>query len=417
MKEDFLHFVWQYQLYNNDNNSQNLEIKHPGYYNSHEGPDYLHAKIMQDGIEWNGHVEIHLKSSDWLRHNHINNSHYQSIILHVVYENDVELHLPCPTLVLKDKIHKNIHDQYINWIQNIHDIPCAHSGLKDISKIYRIQWIDRLIVDRCDMKYNEWLSTYHQVQNNWKQMIWIKVAESFGMKYNNVGFRHLAMNVDVGNLEKLDADIEMIEAYLFGVSGLIPQESRDDYVQKIENNYAFIQTKFPQNTDIKIPWNFLRMRPANFPTIRIAQLAKFICTITPFPQQLLSTKLQVKDWEKLLNIEVSEYWKSHYTFGKESRTVSKKLGKTAIDAIIINAIIPLHYFHGKIFNEPTSISHAFHLLQQVKPESNSIIERWQKFEHFPENAYDSQSYIHLYNHYCTKKKCASCLFGQKILIK
>lgn len=416
MNEEFLHFVWQYQLFSLQDNLD-IKILHPGYHNAHEGPDFLHAKVVIDDIEWNGHIEIHIKSSDWKKHNHDDNDHYKNVILHVVLEEDMKLDMNFHTICLQGKIHPDINDQYSFWLQNNYDIPCSDSGLKDINELYRISWVDRLIVERCDAKYSDWMDTFRQVQNNWRQMIWVKVSESFGMKYNNIGFRHLAMNIDINVLDRLDHSLEMIEAYLYGVSGLLPEDIQDDYSEQLRMNYSFIQQKFQSDFHIKMPWNFLRMRPANFPTIRISQLARMLHLFTQFPQNLMSKNLSISDIENMMNVEASTYWTEHYTFGKKSTTTIKKLGQKAIHNIIINAVIPLHYFHGKTFNDHSSVAHAFQLLQELKPEKNSIIDRWIVNNHKPSNAYESQSYIHLYNNYCVKKRCASCQFGQKLLME
>lgn len=415
MSEEFLHFIWQFQLFDWPEVMKDFKVTHPGFHNQHEGPDFLHAKLVYNNIEWNGHVEIHLLSSDWLKHKHDQNEHYKNIILHVVYDDDRNLELDCPTLVLKNQIHKDIQSMYEDWQWNKNKIPCAYSGIQQIEDLHKISWIDRLIIERCDEKFKDWLALYHQVQKDWLQMVWIKVAESFGMKYNNLGFKHLALNIPVKNIDKINHQLPALEAYFFYVSGLIPDNVDDAYISNLRSQQSYLASRFPLTHPAKMQWNFLRMRPPNFPTIRMAQLAHLMSKSSRVLQDLMSKKNNLQQLKHILDVEVSDYWKEHYTFSKKTSYKTKKLGDTAIKSIIVNAVIPLHYFYGKLHDDRDSISHAFRLLQEIEPEKNSIIDQWNALNHFPKNAYETQAYIHLYNNYCLPRHCAKCYFGQKIL--
>ncbi len=429
MREDLLHFVWRTRRFDfqqlTTTEGAAINIQHFGEHNTHAGPDFHNAKIQIGETLWAGNVEMHLKSSDWNRHKHSNDRAYDNVILHVVLEEDEPIfrdrapnslresgeRIPC--LELKKRIDNKLSKTYLKLLHSEHWIPCQHHFF-EVSDLKKTLWLDRLLVERLEVKTQAIANRLEQNKNHWEETFYQFLARNFGVKVNNDAFEQLARATPLIHLSKHKNDLFQIEAMLFGQSGLLEKEFEDDYPNHLKKEYQFLKTKYQLEPIAAVNWKFLRLRPANFPTIRIAQFARLIYQSAGLFSKILEIK-SVEEVEKLFKLELSDYWKTHYTFDKESPQKSKKLGKTAIHLFIINTIAPFLFLYGKWKKEESFKDKALELLEQLKPEKNSIINGWKDLGLEPESANQTQSLLQLKNEYCNKKRCLECQIGAAIL--
>lgn len=421
MKEEFLHFVWQ-NLYFSQENLQNtlgesLKIVDTGKYNPNEGADFENAIILINGKSYKGHVEIHLKSSDWLKHKHEQNPKYQNIILHVVWENDIAPtnNMPTCVLELKGRVNSTLLQNYKRLITNRNFVPCSNL-LANVENIFVLATWDKVLVERLERKSEKvrrlWLAT----QQDWQETTYRLLAESFGFKINALAFQKLSWQTPLKIFLKHQDNLLQIEAILFGQAGLLHENFQDEYAQTLQKEYRFLQHKYNLQPIQTQEWNFLRLRPANFPTIRLAQFAQILHK----NHNLFSSLLYAEDLaalQKVFEIKVSDYWQKHYHFGKASKRLNYRLGESSFHGLVINTIVPLHFCYGKLYQKPEYIDKAISFLEQLPVEENHIVEEWKKLGMHPCSAADSQALLELYHNFCTPKRCLSCTIGNTILHK
>lgn len=426
MNEFFLHYVWQYQkmcthvLYTTQ--GQPLRVIRPGWPNSHAGPDFLEAHLMIDNIAWVGHVEVHFSSSDWSAHQHSNDPAYDSVILHVVWEQKSEISykngIPIPTLELKSITPSELIGRYISLTTNPTSIACQ-GNWSSVDSIYKQQAIDRACIARLEKKIEEIASLFQASENNWEETAYQWWGGAFGFKLNKSSFLHLTEIIPLTILQKQRGNSLQIEATLFGMAGLIPAENTGDsseYVQQMREEFAFIQRKFNW-TERKmgaVSWQFARTRPGNFPTIRLAQFAQFVQKTIHISSQTLAVS-SIKEAVEWLAVEQSMYWQRHYTWEHAAKKRMQGMGQDSIYLLIINAIVPYQFFYGHYFDLPEVMDNALHLLSLLPPENNTMIQKWKELELKPKDAYESQGLMGLYTHLCQQKKCLECPVGQQII--
>ncbi len=421
MKEALLHYVWRLQRFDikdlKTTQGQSIQIQIKGDHNDHAGPDFTNARIKIDDTIWAGNVEMHLKSSDWLAHNHQSDSAYENVILHVVLDEDKIIQrkdgtrIPC--LELKKRIPSKLSKLYEKFIHNEYWIPCQHHfyQVKEMTKIF---WLDRLLVERLESKTTYIEKLLEQNTNNWEATFYQTLARNFGVKVNMEPFERLAHSLPLSILGKHKSNLFQIEALLFGQSGLLDDELEDDYPRRLQKEFKFLQKKYQLTPIEKISWKFLRMRPANFPTIRIAQFAQLVFQSVHLFSKVLAAQ-NVKEIENMFDLKLSNYWQTHYVFDKESVKRKKSLGKNAIHLFVINSIAPIIFLYGKMKDNDEYKEKAFQLLEEVPAEKNNTITKWNELGMTPESAYQSQALLQLKNEYCTKKRCLSCAVGNGIL--
>ncbi len=420
MNEEFLWYLWQYRLFNNESFTTSglpLEIVHPGQHNLDAGPDFTNARIRIGDTLWAGNVEIHTKSSDWYNHNHQNDMAFANIILHVVYEHDREIydinHRPVATFELKNKFQERIYKKYFYYLNNKNRIPCE-KDFPGLNPIILKSWTERLFVERLERKSLEILHLYDHNKMNFEETLYQFIAGNFGFKLNEEPFRLLARMLPLHILGKHQNSLFQTEALLFGVAGLLTSHGEDDYSKQLQKESDFLRTKYSLTKLDGHLWKFLRSRPANFPTIRISQFA----TLIQKPGNLFSKIIEARKIEnlaELFEVEATEYWKSHYLFGKTAPTSSKKLGIESIHNILINSVVRFLFFYGKMKSEPEYQDRAIDLMLLIPAESNHIIKSWEKLGVKVENAFESQALIELMNSYCKQKKCLKCGVGLVLL--
>ncbi len=420
LSEKLLQFIWQFRRYNlqglQTDDGQDLVIIHPGKVNTHQGPDFSEAKIKIDNTTWIGNVEIHLKSSHWHSHAHTNDVHYNNIILHVVWENDTPIYdksgNAIPTLVLQHLVSKIMMTHYQKLMEQKHDIPCGEC-LPALSDLSWLAWKERMAAERLTAKATICIAYFNQAQQHWEDTCWWFIARSFGMKTNALPFEQMARTLPVTLLYKHKNQLHQLEALLMGQCRLLEGNFTDDYAVMLQKEYRFLAIKYGLKPIAK-PALFLRMRPANFPTIRLAQLAALI-------HQSVHLFSKIKDAEnptaieKLLNVSANDYWHYHYKFDEATPFKEKTTGHQLLEHIIINAAAPLLYAYGMYQSDDHYKQKAMQWLLQTKPEVNTITKQWAAKKISIKNALESQALIHLFNQYCHEKKCLSCAVGMKIL--
>ncbi|MDX1629002.1 MAG: DUF2851 family protein [Fulvivirga sp.] len=423
MSEAFLHYIWKYQYFNKEaletDSGESVQIFKPGYYNTDSGPDFKEATVLIGQIEWRGHVEIHYRASDWIAHAHHKDRAYNNTVLHVVWENDKEVKRQdgslLPTITLKGRVLCDLQDNYERLIENPQTVACRNQ-LGDQRDIVKLSMMDKVVLERLQRKSTYATDLYHRNMQDWEKTAFQLMAQSFGFKKNNEPFLNLAQSIPFKVLKKHADQMMQIEAILFGQSGFLdPTLQHDDpYHDELKKEYDFLRKKY--NLERKVEahhWKFLRMRPANFPTLRIAQLAAFIRSSPNLFSVFL--ECQVEEIVEKLRSDTTDYWKSHFRFGKRSNRKVSRLGKKSAESICINTVAPLLVAYSKSIDDERFLNKALDLLQKLPSEKNSIVHRMERVGFTSANAFDSQGIIELHNNYCLQKRCLSCNIGNAIV--
>ncbi|MEZ5197498.1 MAG: DUF2851 family protein [Bacteroidales bacterium] len=398
MTEEFLSYLWKFSLYDKNiplSSGESFHVINPGSINTDADPDFFLAKIRIGETLWAGNIEIHVKSSDWIRHEHQKDDAYDNIILHVVYENDISIKRKdgkeIPVFELKDHFPEALYAKYLDFITNLNWIPCE-KVLYQVNRFVINNWIDRVLVERLEHKAAEIEKQYACNGNNWEETFYQFLCRNFGFKVNSVPFELLAKSLPLKYLGRHKENKLQIEAMLFGQAGLLSGKFNDEYPEKLLKEYQFLSKKYNlKPIDIHL-WRLLRLRPVNFPTIRLAQFADLVFKSS----HLFSKILQTETLDQLtadFNVGVSEYWQAHYIFDKPSAKKKKELGKSAINLIIINTIIPFLFVYGTTRNNPKIVDRSLKFLDQIPGESNAIISRWKLLGMNVQTAFYTQALI------------------------
>ena len=419
MQEALLHYIWKSELFEQteytSDTGEIIEIIYPGQHNSDAGPDFTNARIKINETIWAGNVEIHVKASDWQIHRHQENPAYDNTILHVVDEVDGECitssgrKVPTITLNFNHSILKKYHQLMLSD----HEIRCAESLPRlDLSLIPF--WLSALAVERLQQKTQSVRELLQQEENSWEETFYIHLARSFGLKTNSLPFEMLAKSTPLKIVAKHANSLFQLEALFFGQAGFLSGETEDDYQQKLHDEYVYLQKMHQLKSLGKHIWKFMRLRPSNFPTLRIAEF----CALIHHSRGLFSRIIECEDIQELhelLDGEVSEYWKQHYVFGKSTKEQRKALGKNAKDLLIINSIIPFTFVFGDYKNNEALKEKALRFLEAIAAEKNHIINEWSDLRVPARHAADSQALIHLKQNYCIEGSCLDCQIGNLIL--
>ncbi|WP_378183471.1 DUF2851 family protein [Aquimarina sp. SS2-1] len=423
MNEELLHYVWKYEKFNFSNlkttSSLPVVLQRVGDHNEmHSGPDFFNAQIIIDDQKWAGNVEIHIRASDWYTHHHENDPAYNNVILHVVWEDDMEIfrkdNSVIPTLQLKDYVDETILYRYQKLFRNQDRrwIQCE-TQLSEVSNFTIFNWQERLYLERLEQKSKLITELLQKSSNNWEAVLFKLLTKNFGLKVNGDAFLSLADSFDFSIVRKCRADLEYLEALFYGQAGLLDDQSDKQYVQELLKKYNFLTNKFNLTNYGVLPFHFFRLRPSNFPTIRISQLANIYHKNEQLFSKIIATDNLIEFYQ-LFNISASDFWNTHYTFNKESLGKSKKLTKAFIHLILINTIIPLKFMYAKSQGRYIS-EEIFGLLSQLPPEKNTITDRYASYGVTIEDALHSQSMIQLKKNYCDKKACLKCAIGNYLL--
>jgi hypothetical protein len=420
MKEDFLHYVWQYKKFAFTNlqtvTAQELTIIHSGYYIQQAGPDFFNAQVIIDNQKWAGNIEIHLKSSDWYVHHHETDANYDNVILHVVWEHDTDVfrknNTVVPVLELKQHVSKEVLQHYNQLFAQKTWINCENQ-LNTVDNFTISNWIERLFFERLEKKANEVEILLQQNTFDWEATFFQLLAKSFGLNTNGEAFLKISLLIPYSVIKKERIEVENIEALFFGSAGLLAEENEDLYFTDLKKRWNYLKHKHQLEINFFQPVQFFKHRPDNFPTIRLAQLAGLVVKQQQL-FELIIDAVSTKEIYHFFDCNVSDYWKSHYVFDKPHLKKNKKLSKNFIDLLILNCILPIKFAFGHS-NGNINPEALIALASEIDAEKNTIIEKFNQFELVSRNSYHSQAVLQLKKEYCNTNKCLHCAIGQKLI--
>jgi hypothetical protein len=418
MKEDFVQTVWKYQLFNTNNlvstSGKKIEIIHPGFSHINAGPDFLSAKILIDGMLWAGNVEIHTHSSEWYAHHHHKDPAYNNVILHVVYIDDAnkcltENELELNTLVLKEYIEERTLVAYERLASDMRVLPCK-SWWNKIDKSIVENWLIRLCIERLMQKCEQLKERLKILQNHWDQLFFELLARQLGFHVNAEPMERLARSIKVEYLQKLADQPLSIEALLFGQAGMLNRNFTDEYPKALQKEYQYLKKKYSLVPMELSTWKFSRLRPSNFPSIRIAQLASIIRNKPRFFSEILSIK-ELSTLNNYFEVELPEYWNTHFSFDKESTWRIKQIGDDSIDKLILNTICLVWLLYGDVKDDEEYKIKCLQAMERLKAENNRYTQQFDDCHYSLESSIQSQGQRFLWENYCDHKKCLTCSIG------
>jgi len=419
MQEDFLHYIWQYQKVTTSRvktvQGNKLQVISTGELNTNSGPDFYNSRIVIGDQEWVGTVEIHLKASDWFVHKHQDDSAYNNVILHVVWENDVAVfdmnENMLETLVLKNIVDEKLLLNYKSLLLKKNWINCENK-IHTIDGLTLSFWKEKLLVQRLQRKTSELQKELVRLENDWEALLYQMLAKNFGLKINASEFQMLAQNISFGVFKKELSNQLSLEALLYGQSNLLEKSMQGPYYQSLQKEYLYLKQKY-QLQDSLVKLQFFRLRPSSFPTIRLSQFSVLYYNQKSLFSKVMSAKTISVIYE-LFSGSASEYWDEHYVFGKRSVKRKKKLSKSFVDLLVLNTIIPLKFMQAKNIGQE-NFEELLQLYKSINPEKNSTLTKFKELELKLTSSVDSQSLIELKTEYCNKHKCLYCEIGNKLL--
>ena len=423
MREDFLHYIWKYKKFNFNNlqtiDNESIEIIEIGQHNQNSGPDFFNAQLRISNQLWAGNVEIHLKSSDWFLHNHETDSAYDNVILHVVWEHDSEVfrkdNSKIPTLVLKGYVTQEVTENYQKLMsKNSKWINCEND-LKAVDDFTINNWMERVFFERLERKSNDIEILLKASSNNWEAVLYKMLTRSFGLKVNSESFLSLANSIDFSIVRKLRTNLLNLEALFFGQAGLLEDNLQEAYYLDLKNEYNFLQQKFGLSNTNVIPFQYFRLRPSNFPTIRLSQLANLYHQNSQLFSKIIEIT-RIEEFYNLFRVETSEFWQTHYTFAKESKRLKKYISNSFIDLLVINTVVPIKFSYAKYLGKSIE-GDIIDLISSIASEKNRVVEKFNQLKPVSNSALFSQGIIQLKSEYCDKNKCLQCAIGSDILTR
>ncbi|MFZ9074353.1 MAG: DUF2851 family protein [Flavobacteriaceae bacterium] len=420
MQESLLHYIWRYQKFSKRplRSLEGKEIKpiHVGNPNSRGGPDFLEVQLYLDGLLWNGAVELHLLASDWYRHGHHLDPQYDSVILHVVWQHDTDVSYAhggiIPALQLSDYVSSETIEKYQRLFQKKPQFLACESSIQNFSTFKWKHYLDRLFVERMEMRIEEIKMLLSSFKNDWEAVLFVLLFKVFGLNSNGSAFYEAALQTPFHCVRKLQGKLTDIEALFLGQAGLLDGKAVDGYHKELKQHYAYLKTKFKLSyANQKV--QFARLRPSNFPTIRLVQLAALYCKNANLFQELLH-HIHLDQSYEVLKSSTSLYWKNHYNFGAISTVREKKISRSFFNLIAINTLLPLRFDYSRYLGK-SGEEELFLWAQQLPEEQNSIVKRFKSFSVPNYNAANSQGLLHLYKNYCEKRRCLHCNVGYHLM--
>ena len=423
MQEDFLHYIWNFKKFNFRNattvDGQPVVIINGGTANLNAGPDFFNAKIQIGDQMWAGNVEIHVRSADWYSHQHETDPSYDNVVLHVVWEDNMEIfrkdNSVIPTLELKNLVTKNTMGNYRELLlaPNAKWINCETEfyGFDDFEVG---NWLERMYLEKLEQREKGIKELLEKSENNWEAVLFALLARGFGLKVNGDAFLSMAQSLDFSTVQKCRSAPVQIEALFLGQSGLLDKNNEDGYFQELKKEYNYLKRKYRfNNSGVERP-KYFRLRPENFPNIRLSQLAALYSTIPHLFSKIIGAKSR-EELQDIFRIETSAYWCSHYNFGKQHSARHKKLSAEFIDLLIINVIVPLQFSYFRTVGRENT-QDLLNLMREIKAEKNSVIEKYNLLRpNTAVNALYSQGLLHLKKEYCDRNFCLKCSLGTKLI--
>ncbi|MFD0798106.1 DUF2851 family protein [Maribacter chungangensis] len=422
MKEDLLHYIWKYKKYPvariRTTKGHGIVVQASGTHNQLSGPDFFNAKLIIDEQLWAGNVEIHIKSSDWYAHNHEMDTNYDNVILHVVWEDDVAVFRldgsEVPTLELKNYISDDLLANYKKLVQQRPNrfINCG-TDITAISSFSFDNWKERLYFERLERKSEIVVKLLEESNNDWEKVLFIMLLKNFGSKINGDFFFDLGLSIDFSMIRKLKNKPLELEALLFGLSGLLEDDQQPNtYKQELRQTYDYLCRKYELDATVLSKPRFFKLRPSNFPTIRLSQFAQLYAAESSLFNKAIQA--ETADFYSLFVVPTSTFWETHFTFNKTSKKSVKRTTKKFIDLLVVNTILPLKFCYLR--HQGISLDDSFTKpVADIASEKNSIVQKYRTLGLKVNNAKDSQVLLELYTNYCTKNKCLQCAVGVELL--
>lgn len=424
MKEEFLHYLWKYGLYYPDslvdNDGNGISVINPGEYNRDSGPDFFNARILIAGTEWAGNVEIHIKASHFDNHGHNSDHAFDNVILHVVAENDRKVFNSKgeELLTVEIKYDGVYYEKYVDLVNNSCVIACQNE-IGKIDRFYIRHWLHSLLVERLMAKSESVMKIFLQTGNDWDETFYRILTRYFGFRVNTEPFEMLASALPFRIIRKHADNRFQIEAMLFGTAGMLEEglfkdALSDKYYRDLIKEYKILSAKYSLVPIHGWLWKFCRLRPVNFPTVRISQLSALLSTAGGLFSRVLDTA-DIKNLKELFGVSASSYWDNHYVFGKKSKTISKNTGMQATDIFQINAVIPIIFIYGRFHVNNEVCEKALTFLEEIRPEINSVTRDWKSAGIEVESAFYTQALLQLTDEYCKKRRCLECRIGCRLI--
>lgn len=422
MREDFLHYIWNYQKFNTEQlrtvDGQSLTILNVGTSNSNAGPDFLMAEIALDGKRWVGHVEIHIRASDWLQHRHDTDPNYNPVILHVVWKHDVAISLPnggtLPVLELASRVSEALCSEYDQWMNTLPAfIPCEKQ-FGQVPDIYFEKWMERLFIERLESKCAQLQAWLQESKYHWEAVCFYALARAFGMKVNAEAFLSMARSVDFRVIQKCRTHPIVLEALFLGQLGILDElPGQEAFGQSLQATYLYLKRKFGVENKTVVRPKFFRLRPANFTTLRCSQLAQLWSTHSSLTAKIMSIQ-NLEEAISIFEVQASSYWDTHYQIGKTTTSKPKKVSRRFIHLLILNVVLPIQMIHGKMYGQ-LQWEVLEQLAQELPMEDNKLIRKYQGLRRMHAHAWNGQALLHLHDTYCKAKRCSHCTIGTYLM--
>jgi hypothetical protein len=421
MKEELLHFIWKYKLLKpgiySSARGRRIKIVHPGELNTNAGPDFFNSKIEVDGVLLAGNVEIHIRSSDWMKHGHQTDTSYNNLVLHAVYQHDKPVaqntDFNVEVLELKDHISKEILDKYDRLASSKDSLACA-GRIQNVEPVKMNSWLQRMLIERLESKTSLVKRIFESCGNDYSQSLYTLLARNFGFKVNAEPFELLSKHLPLHIVLKHKENLFQLEALLYGTAGLLEETFSEKYLQGLQNEFAYLRNKYQLLPIDGGLWKFSRMRPANFPSVRLWQFA----TLIHHAHELFSSPgsyCKPSLLKKAISKPPANYWKDHYKPGGAKVHEVNAMGDTSIENLVINTMAPYLFFYGKQTGKDDHIEMALRSLDEISFEHNSKTAVYLEAGLQPKSAAESQALIHLYDNYCKEKQCLHCSIASEIL--
>ena len=423
MKEDFLHYVWQHRHYDFLNlkttDERKVNVVFPGYHNHDAGPDFLQAVVVIEDMRWVGSVEIHCRSSDWLRHNHQRDDKYKSVILHVVYEHDTEISIGdgeyVPTLELKGKIPQEMFTRYEN-LMNVPDMLLCRHSLPAVDSIIIQNQLSESLTERLQHRQCDFDTILKSCRHDWNELIYRVMAIGFGCKKNGVAFELLSQSLPYRIVRTHLSSRLQVYALVFGQSGMLDVCDMDDYTDKLRYEYDYLRYKYRLSPIGVHQWNWLRLRPQNFPSVRLAQFSQMLFEMgNALSDSVLKTGMRTL--QSRLSVTPDEYWETHYQLGKPSPRHVAGMGISIVNSLVINVVVPIRFAFAKFSGDDDMQENVLSMLENIDYEDNVTTRIFSDCLFPQKSAYDSQAQLELFASHCSRKRCLECSIGEKIVRK
>ena len=420
MKEDFLHYLWKFKNFECSNLTTTsrlpITIIQSGQYLEQAGPDFFNAQLIIGNQKWAGNVEIHLKSSDWYVHHHEMDSAYDNVILHVVWEHDVEIYRAdnseIPVLELQQFVAESTIENY-DSLRTAKSWIFCEKQLRSLDQFLLNNWLERLFFERLERKSVLVTAFLQQSTSDWEAVLFCLLAKNFGLNTNGDSFLELAQSIPFSIIRKESFEVENLEALFFGMAGLLDLDHQEVYSKDLKLRYAYLTSKYQLVQPIMRPLQFYKHRPDNFPTIRLAQFAMLYHQIANLFSRVVELTT-IDGMYDVFRISPSNFWNTHYVLDKQSPFKSKLVSKSFIDLIVLNTIIPIRFAYNQSVGIEDTES-LVQIVQSIAPEKNAIIDRFNSFGISAQNAFQTQALLQLKKEYCDKSRCLECQIGIELI--